>query len=79
MSLVDSAQSVPFGKFTVEQLVERANYMRGLNLTALCSAGSGHSGGTLGIMDICAALYLQIAQKLLSSCTPAFDAIPSDM
>ena len=30
-------------------------------LLALCAAGSGHSGGTLSIMDIAAALYLRIA------------------
>ena len=36
--------------------------MRGLNLAALCSAGSGHSGGTLSAMDICAALYLKVAR-----------------
>lgn len=50
------------GQFTVDQLIERANYMRGLNEISLCSSGSGHSGGTLGLMDICAALYLQIAR-----------------
>ncbi|UCG61871.1 MAG: transketolase [Candidatus Zixiibacteriota bacterium] len=47
--------------YTIDKLRATANYMRGLNLTALCSANSGHSGGTLGIMDICAALYLKIA------------------
>jgi transketolase len=36
--------------------------MRGLNLISLCAAGSGHSGGTLGVMDITAALYLQVAR-----------------
>jgi transketolase len=36
--------------------------MRGLNEIALCSAGSGHSGGTLGVMDIAAALYLRVAR-----------------
>ncbi len=46
---------------TIEELIERANYMRGLNEIALCSARSGHSGGTLSVMDICAALYLKIA------------------
>ncbi|MFZ5980618.1 MAG: transketolase [Candidatus Zixiibacteriota bacterium] len=45
--------------FTVAELKKRANYMRGLNLISLCSAGSGHSGGTLSVMDICAALYLK--------------------
>ncbi|MCK5126727.1 MAG: transketolase [candidate division Zixibacteria bacterium] len=45
--------------FTIEQLKERANYMRGLNLVSLCCAGSGHSGGTLSMMDLLAALYLK--------------------
>ncbi len=48
--------------YTIDELIERANYMRGLNEIALCSARSGHSGGTLGVMDICAALYLRIAR-----------------
>ena len=47
---------------TIEQLKERANYMRGLNLISLCCAGSGHSGGTLSMMDILAALYLKVAR-----------------
>ncbi len=48
--------------YSINELIERANYMRGLNEISLCSAGSGHSGGTLGVMDICSALYLKIAQ-----------------
>jgi transketolase len=48
--------------YSIEQLVERAAYMRGLNEISLCSAGSGHSGGTLSIMDIAAALYLKVAR-----------------
>ncbi|MEA2031694.1 MAG: transketolase [candidate division Zixibacteria bacterium] len=47
--------------YTVDQLRDRANYMRGLSQISLCSAGSGHSGGTLSIMDVCAALYLKVA------------------
>ncbi|HQL24679.1 MAG TPA: 1-deoxy-D-xylulose-5-phosphate synthase N-terminal domain-containing protein, partial [candidate division Zixibacteria bacterium] len=48
--------------YRVDELVERARYMRGLNEIALCSARSGHSGGTLSVMDIAAALYLRIAR-----------------
>lgn len=62
MPLIDSGRGKVIRDFTIEQLIERANHMRGLNEIALCSAGSGHSGGTLGIMDICAALYLKIAR-----------------
>ncbi len=45
-------------KYSVEELKEKANLMRGYNLISLRAAGSGHSGGTLSIMDIAAALYL---------------------
>jgi transketolase len=34
--------------------------MRALDLTAIFAAGSGHPGGTLSIMDIAAALYLNV-------------------
>ena len=62
LAKTDSRGAPALGDYTIEQLKQAAKYMRGLNLTALCSAQSGHSGGTLGIMDICAALYLQIAR-----------------
>jgi len=60
--LIDSQTGTLRQDYTVDQLIERATYMRGLNEIALCSAGSGHSGGTLGVMDIAAALYLKIAR-----------------
>ena len=47
--------------YSLEQLVEAANLMRGYNLISLAAARSGHSGGTLSIMDITAALYLHVA------------------
>ena len=47
--------------FSIEELQDAANLMRGYNLVALCAAGSGHAGGTLSIMDITAALYLRAA------------------
>ncbi|MEW6412822.1 MAG: transketolase [Candidatus Zixiibacteriota bacterium] len=62
MTTTGSSRNIHKSEYTIEKLIETANYMRGLNLTALCSAQSGHSGGTLGIMDICAALYLKIAR-----------------
>lgn len=62
MPLIDSKTGRTAREYSLEELVERANYMRGLNELALCSAGSGHSGGTLGFMDIAAALYLHIAR-----------------
>jgi len=62
MPIIDSKNNKIVRDYSIEELRERANYMRGLNLVSLCSAGSGHSGGTLGVMDICAALYLRIAR-----------------
>src|SRR3989338_1784930 len=61
MSLIDSKTGKVRKKFTVEELKEKANLMRGYNLIALNCAGSGHAGGTLSIMDIAAVLYLDIA------------------
>ncbi|UCD64044.1 MAG: transketolase, partial [Candidatus Zixiibacteriota bacterium] len=62
MPVLDSIKLTKMFDYSVEELKEKANYMRGLNLTALCSGQSGHSGGTLGVMDICAALYLKVAR-----------------
>src|SRR5579871_3523813 len=47
--------------YSIEELKETANLMRGYDLVSLCAAGSGHAGGTLSIMDIAAALYLKVA------------------
>jgi len=41
-------------------LVERAKEMRTYNMIALRAAASGHTGGTLSIMDIAAVLYLKV-------------------
>lgn len=43
-----------------EELEKSANLARGYALISLCSAGSGHSGGTLSVMDISHALYMNI-------------------
>lgn len=59
MPHIDSKTGNVVKSYTVEELEEKANYMRGLNLIALCAAGSGHAGGTLSAMDITAALHLQ--------------------
>ncbi len=61
MSIVDSAANRPVRKYTVDELKTQAALMRGYNLAALYCAGSGHSGGTLSIMDLTAALYLAVA------------------
>jgi transketolase len=62
MPILDSKTGKVRKNYTVEELVESANRMRGYNMISLCAAGSGHSGGTMSIMDICAALYLSVAR-----------------
>jgi transketolase len=62
MALIDSATGRVIREYTIDQLQEAANLMRGYDMVALCAAGSGHAGGTLSIMDITAALYLHVAR-----------------
>ncbi|HWR15553.1 MAG TPA: transketolase [Terriglobales bacterium] len=61
MALKDSKTGQTIRQYTIEELKEQANLMRGYDLVCLCAAGSGHAGGTLSIMDITAALYLRVA------------------
>jgi len=61
MAIKDSTSGKNLRDYSIEQLKEAANQMRGYDLVALCAAGSGHAGGTLSIMDITAALYLRVA------------------
>jgi transketolase len=63
MALMDSKSGKVIRNYSVEELTEQANLMRGYDLVALCAAGSGHAGGTLSIMDVVAALYLKIADQ----------------
>ncbi|MBE0679178.1 MAG: transketolase [Bacteroidales bacterium] len=46
--------------YSAEELIEKAAEMRAYNMIALTAAGSGHTGGTLSIMDIAAVLYLKV-------------------
>ncbi len=61
MALIDSKNNEVRKTYTVAELEEAARWMRGLNLVSLCAAGSGHAGGTMSMMDITAALYLDVA------------------
>jgi transketolase len=61
MPIVDSKTRKVVKQLSKEELVEAANLLRGYNLVCLAAAGSGHAGGTLSIMDIAAALYLNVA------------------
>ncbi len=62
MPIVDSKTGKIRKNYNVEELVEAANLMRGYNMVSLCAAGSGHSGGTMSVMDLTAALYLHVAK-----------------
>ena len=62
MALTDSTTGKVIRDYSIEQLKDAANLMRGYDLVALCAAGSGHAGGTLSVMDITAALYLKVAE-----------------
>ncbi|HKH99729.1 MAG TPA: transketolase [Candidatus Sulfotelmatobacter sp.] len=61
MALTDSSTGTVLKEYSIAELKDTANLMRGYDLVALCAAGSGHAGGTLSIMDIAAALYLKVA------------------
>ena len=61
MSIQDSTTGEVLCSYSIDELKQQANLMRGYDLAALCAAGSGHAGGTLSIMDITAALYLRVA------------------
>ena len=62
MALTNSSNGEITRQYSVAQLIDAANLMRGYDLVALHAAGSGHAGGTLSIMDITAALYLHVAR-----------------
>jgi transketolase len=61
MPLVNAFSKAVVRDFSLDELKEAARLMRGYDLVALCAAGSGHSGGTLSMMEIVAALYLKVA------------------
>jgi transketolase len=59
MSILDSKTGKIRKDYTFKELIEKAREMRAYNMIAITAAGSGHTGGTLSIMDIAAALYLK--------------------
>ena len=59
MSIIDSKTGKIRKDYTPKELIEKAREMRAYNMVAITAAGSGHTGGTLSIMDITAALYLK--------------------
>src|SRR5260370_14835318 len=61
MALMNAFSKSIVREFTREERGQAARLMRGYDLVALCGAGSRHSGGTLSMMEIVAALYLKVA------------------
>ena len=59
MPIIDSKTKKIRKDYTIKELIEKAREMRAYNMIAITAAGSGHTGGTLSIMDITAALYLK--------------------
>lgn len=49
-------------RLSVPELIEKARWMRAAALCAIHAGKSGHPGGSLSIMDIAAALYLNVAR-----------------
>jgi transketolase len=60
MAIVDSKTSRVVKDYSIKELEEKAKEMRAYNIAAICAAKSGHTGGTLSIMDIAAVLYLKV-------------------
>ncbi|TKJ45774.1 transketolase [Candidatus Aerophobetes bacterium Ae_b3b] len=59
MPIIDSKTGKVKRDYTMEELIEKTREMRAYNMVSLTAARSGHTGGTLSIMDIAAALYLK--------------------
>ena len=60
MPIIDSKTNRIVHDYSLEELVQKAKEMRIHNMISLCASGSGHTGGTLSIMDITAVLYLKV-------------------
>ena len=59
MSITNSKTGKIRKDYIFKELIEKTREMRAYNMIAVTAAGSGHTGGTLSIMDITAALYLK--------------------
>ncbi|PIO05660.1 transketolase [Candidatus Woesearchaeota archaeon CG08_land_8_20_14_0_20_43_7] len=62
MPIIDSKTKKEIKKLSAEELKKEAAQMRAYMLIAIHAARSGHPGGSLSIMDITAALYLNVAR-----------------
>jgi len=57
MSIIDSKNGKIKKDYSIQQLIEKARETRAYNMIAITAAVSGHTRGTLFIMDITTALY----------------------
>ncbi|HUX56930.1 MAG TPA: transketolase [Bacteroidales bacterium] len=60
MPIINSKTLKVVKDYSVEELIQKAKEMRVYNMVSLSAAGSGHTGGTLSIMDVAAVLYLKV-------------------
>ncbi|MFH0807643.1 MAG: transketolase [Elusimicrobiota bacterium] len=60
MALMNSKTGKLRKDYTIHELVEKTKEMRAWNMIGITLAKSGHTGGTMSIMDISAALYLKV-------------------
>ena len=59
MPIINSKTGKIRKDYSIEELIKKAKEMRAYNMISITAAGSGHTGGTLSIIDIAAALYLK--------------------
>ncbi len=59
MPIFDSKTNQIKKDFSTSELIQKARELRAYNMISLCASGSGHTGGTLSIMDIVTVLYLK--------------------
>jgi len=60
MPIIDSRTLNIIKDYSIDELISIVKDKRAYNMVALCAARSGHTGGTLSIMDVAAVLYLKV-------------------
>ncbi len=59
MPVIDSASGAVLNDPRIEELQQIAKKIRWYSMIAISAAGSGHTGGTMSVIDIAAALYFK--------------------
>ncbi|MCG2790417.1 MAG: transketolase, partial [Actinomycetia bacterium] len=60
MSIYNSKTGVIIKEYSINELEHIAKLMRCYSITAIALAGSGHTGGTMSIIDIAVVLYFKV-------------------